>query len=152
MAMQSPVQVVVGVSGHRVDSAGIGVLGERFVRVDLPPTITAEHVALMQKDLALMAEIAQQHPTDLTELHNAAVRHDYPAARRLAGKVGLTERQLAARGGGQVGVALAIIVTLVIVEEILSSNGGGEPPPSPPPAEPTVGPDGGLPPGGVPPS
>lgn len=152
IAMQPPVQVVVGVSGYRVESGGYGVTGERFVRVDLPPTVTEEHIALMQKDFAIMAEIAQQHPKDLTALQNAMIRHDFNTATRLAGKIGLTEEQLAARGGGQIGVAVGILVVLAATAVILDAlSGSGDAAPSTAtPAQPTVGLDGGLPPGGTP--
>jgi hypothetical protein len=152
MAAQSPVQAVIGVSGFRAESGGVGVTGERFIRIDLPPTVTEEHIALMQKDLAIMAEIAQQHPKDMTDLQNAVVRHDFQTATQLAESIGLTEEQFVARGGGQVGVALGILVGLVVVAVVvdaLSGSGEGEAPaPSPPPTPGDL--DGGLPPGGVP--
>jgi hypothetical protein len=123
------------------------VTGERFIRVDLPPTITAEHIEMMQRDLEMMAEIAQQYPKDMTELHHAVVRHDFHRAMQVARRVGLTEEQFAARGGGQVGVAAQILVVLVVASLIMSGGSGeGE---APTPAQPTVGLDGGLPPGGV---
>jgi len=127
-------------------------MGERFVRIDLPPTVTEEHIALMQNDLLAIAEIAQQHPKDVTALQNAMIRHDFNTATRLAGKIGLTEEQLVARGGGQIGVAIGIIVVLaatVVIIDALSGSGDGAPSTATP-AQPTVGLDGGLPPGGAP--
>jgi hypothetical protein len=150
MASHSPVQAVIGVTGYQVESGGYGVTGERFVRIDLPRTVTEEHIALMQKDLAIMAEIAEQHPKDLTELQNAIVRHDFHSASQVARRIGLTEEHLVARGGGQVGVALQIAAVLLVASLLLSSGVEGEPGPAPTPAEPTVGLDGGAPPGGAP--
>ena len=149
MAEQSYVQAVIGVSGFRAESDGVGVTGERFVRIDLPRTITEEHVTLMQKDLASLAEIAERHPEDMTALQNAVVRHDFHAATQLAEKVGLTEEQLVGRGGGQVGLALGILAGLVVLSLIMSSSSGsGDSPPPTPPSSGDL--DGGLPPEGVP--
>jgi hypothetical protein len=152
MTMQSPVQAVVGVSGYRVESGSYGVTGERFVRIDLPPTVTEEHIALMQKDLLTIAEIAQQHPKDLTTLQNAMIRHDFNTATRLARKIGLTEEQLVARGGGQIGVAIGIVVVLAVAVVVIDALSGpaDTAPSTATPAQPTVGLDGGLPPGGTP--
>ena len=148
MTSQSPVQAVVGISGCWYDAGPTGVTGERFIRLDLPPTVTAEHIEMMQRDLAMMAEIAQQFPQDMTELHHAVMRHDFHRGMQVARRVGLTEEQLAARGGGQAGIALQILAVLVVASLIMTGSGdGGE---APTPAQPTVGPDGGLPPGGAP--
>ena len=149
MAEQSYVQAVIGVSGFRTETDGVGVTGERILRVDLPATITEEHITLMQRDLASLAEIAERHPEDMTALQNAVVRHDFHTATELARKVGLTEEQLVGRGGGQVGIALGIVAVLVVYALIQSSSSGsGEPAPTGPPSTPDL--DGGLPPGGVP--
>ena len=150
MAEQPSVQAVIGVSGFRAESGGVGMTGERFLRIDLPRTITEEHIALMHKDLASVAAIAERHPADMTALQNAVVRHDFHAATQLAEKVGLTEEQLVGGGGGQVGIALGILAGLVVLSLVMSSSGSGSgegQPPSPPSSG---DPDGGLPPGGVP--
>jgi len=141
MATRSPTQVVIGLTGNRVESGGFGVTGERFVRIDLPATVTEEHIGLMQRDLAIMAEVAQQHPKDLSALQNAMIRHDFATATRLARKVGLTEEQLRARGGGQVGIAGAIVLGLLAVAIIEEAVRTGEP---------TVDPDNPIPPGALP--
>jgi hypothetical protein len=149
MPSQTPVQAVIGVSGFYSESGGIGVTGERFVRVDLPTHVTADHIAMMQRDLGMIAEYAEQYPEDLAELHNAVVRHDFDRAGRVARRIGLTEEQMVARGGGQVGIAIGITAALVVYALVMSSSGGsGEPEPSGPPSLPDL--DGGLPPGGTP--
>jgi hypothetical protein len=151
---QPHVQAVIGVSGFRVESAGMGVSGERFIRIDLPSTFTEEHVTRMQRDFEHMAQLAQQHPKDIVELGNAAARHDarhdFHAAGEVARRIGLTEAEFVARGGGQVGVAVAIIAVLVVATVIMADGPTGEPGPPPTPAQPTTGLDGGLPPGGTP--
>jgi hypothetical protein len=134
-------QVVIGVTGHRVESGGYGVTGDRFVRIDVPQTVTEEHIALMRNDLAMMGEIAQKHPKDVTALQNAMIRHDFETATRLARKVGLTEEALAARGGGQVGLAFGIAIGLAAAAVVIDAVAH---------AEPTVDPDNPIPPGALP--
>ena len=146
---QMPVQAVIGVSGFYSEFGGIGVTGERFVRVDLPSHVTADHIEMMRRDLGMIAEYAQEYPEDLTELHNAVVRHDFDRAAKVAQRIGLTEEQMIARGGGQVGIALGITAGLVVLALVMSSSGGsGEP--EPPQPQPLPDLDGGLPPGGAP--
>jgi hypothetical protein len=72
------------------------------------------------------------------------------AASQVARRIGLTEEHLVARGGGQVGVALQIAAGLLVASLLLNSGVEGEPGPPPTPTEPTVGLDGGAPPGGAP--
>ncbi len=149
MSSQAPVQAVIGVSGFHSESGGIGITGERYVRVDLPTHVTPEHVAMMQRDFAMIAECAEQYPEDFTELHNAVVRHDFERAGQLARRIGLTEEEMVARGGGQVGVALGIAAVLVVYALVINaSDGSGEP--QQPQPQPLPDLDGGLPPGGAP--
>jgi hypothetical protein len=149
MSSQMPVQAVIGVSGFYSESGGIGVTGERFVRVDLPTHVTAEHVAMMQRDFGMIAEYAQRYPDDLVDLHNAVVRHDFGRAGEVARRIGLTEEAMVARGGGQVGIALGITAALVVYALVINaSEGSGEP--AQPQPQPLPDLDGGLPPGGAP--
>jgi hypothetical protein len=147
---QPHAQAVIGVSGFRVESAGMGVSGERFIRIDLPSTFTEEHVIRMQRDLEHVAQLAQQYPKDMVELGNAAARHDFHIAGEVARRIGLTEAEFVTRGGGQVGIAIGIVAVLVVAALILADGPTGEPGPPPTPAAPTTDLDGGLPPGGAP--
>jgi hypothetical protein len=145
------VQVIIGLSGSRVESGGLGVSRERLTRIDVPVGFTGVDIALMQKDLEYMAQLAQQHPEAMLELGNAAARQDFDTARNVAKRIGLTEREFVARGGGKGGIVAAIVAALVVLEELLSADSGGDaPPPPPPPPPPRPDLDGGLPPGGVP--
>ena len=102
---QPSMQAVIGVSGYRVETAGVGVSGERFIRIEIPSAFTAEHIARMQRDLEHMAHLAQLHPREMVEPGNAATRHDFYTAGRVAERIGLTEAEFTARGGGQIGIA-----------------------------------------------
>jgi hypothetical protein len=139
---QSPGQLVIGITGYRVESGGHGVVGDRYVRIDLPPAVTEDHIALMQRDLTYMSEIAQQHPKDLTELQNAMLRHDFSTATQMARRIGLTEAQFAARGGGQEGVVAAAIVAVLVAAAVIEDAVAH--------AKPTVDPDNPIPPGALP--
>ena len=152
MAMPARAQAVIGVSGIRTEPGGLGLTEKRVIRIDLPATVTEEHTALMQRDLAIIAEIAQQNPKDMTDLHNAVAHHQLPTATQLAYKMGLTEQQVVARGGGQVGVGLGVLALLVLVAVVAGSDEPTTPEPVGPSPEPSPddgGTDGGLPPGEV---
>lgn len=149
MDYTSPPQAIVGVSGSWADQNGAVVSSERIVRVELPASLTAEHLRLMRTDLLLLTELAEQYPNDMLEVHRAVLRHDFGTAAEVAKRIGLTEEALVARGGGQVGIALGIAAGLAVYALLISSSeGGGDDTATP--AEPTVGLDGGLPPGGAP--
>ena len=130
------VQAVVGLTGVEFETAGVRVSEERFVRIDLPYPITAEHVELMQKDLDLIASLTRRDPGKVVDLQNAVVNNDLATARRLAEEIGVNEQALARGGGAQVGVAVAILVVLVILAE---SHGSGTPSPPPEPVGPNPG-------------
>lgn len=138
-AADSGARLTIGVTAAPLESGGTRVSRERFLRIDLPQGFTVEHAAQMQKDFEALSEIAAQHPEAVTQVQNAVVVHDFETAGRLAKKIGLTEEQLAARGGAQVALAGGILVALVVVALVLGSD-------SPPPPEPPPLPEGGPPP------
>ncbi len=135
----SGARLTIGVTGAPFESGGTRISRERFLRIDLPQGFTIEHTAQMQKDFEALSEIAGQHPEDVTKVQNAVVAHDFETASRLAKKIGLTEEQLAARGGAEVAIAGGILVALVVLALVLGSD-------SSPPPEPTPLPEGGPPP------
>jgi hypothetical protein len=127
---------------------------ERGLQIELPSSLTREHVARMEGDFGLISELAGSHPAEMAELHDAAVRNDFAAAAVVAQRIGLTEERLAERGGGWLGVVagVVIVVAVVLVAEALMEGPGetqivgphdGDSSALP---EPT---DGGLPPGGT---
>jgi hypothetical protein len=72
------------------------------------------------------------------------VRHDFDRAGSVARRIGLTEEEVVARGGGQVGIALGITAGLIIYALVMSSSGGSSQQPQRQP-QPLLDLDGGLP-------
>lgn len=148
------IQAVIGLTGFETDVGGMKLSAERFIRLQLPETITAEHVALMQKDLEALSCLARDYPDQVAALQNAAARNDFGTAARVANEIGMNEEGLRRAGGAQTGVAVAVLAVLVIYALATSGGeGGGEPEPvGPNPGNGDAGPgpsDAGLP-GGVP--
>jgi hypothetical protein len=135
------VQAIVGLTGLTQKSAMLPTTCDRSVRIELPPSFTREHVTCMENDFAVLSELAAEHPEEIVEIHNAAVRNDFAAATDRARKIGLTESGLIARGGGEVGIVLGILAILIIGAYVLSDSGSG---PAPEPVGPDAPADGGI--------
>jgi hypothetical protein len=70
----------------------------KVVRLELPAELDARHSEFLQRDIQLLAEIANRRPESLAYLHNAAVRNDFGEAQRIAGEIGLSEERFASEG------------------------------------------------------
>ena len=149
MDVKAPPHAIVGVSGSWTDASGATLSSERIVRIEMPDVLTRDHVALMRNDLLLLTELAERYPEDMLDVHRAVLGHDFSRATEIANRIGLTEEAMVSRGGGQVGLALGIAAGLAVYALLMSSSSGGGDTTATP-AEPTVGLDGGAPPGGAP--
>jgi hypothetical protein len=130
------IQALFGLSGFQSDVNGIIVTQERIARLQMPETFTAEHLKTAQRDLEILAEVAQAAPDDMAALQNALIQNDFQTARDLTVKLGIDEAQMIAKGGG--GVWLVVAVIAVGAALLLASD-------SPTPHEPApVSPDGGT--------
>ena len=143
MTYERKAKCVASVTTTETLETGVTVSTDRYVQMDVPVSIDASHVLLLQRDFEKIASIAAQHPNSMAEVHNAILNQDLSTARRVANQIGLNEESLRASGGDQLGVAAGILVVLVIYAIATS---GHETPPQPV----IVGPEGGVPEGGVP--
>jgi hypothetical protein len=133
-------QAIFALTGLPLNSAMLRTTCERSLRVDLPHTFTREHVACMENDFAVLSELAAKHPEEIAEIHNAVLKSDFERATAGARKIGLTETALVERGGGQVGLAVGILVVLVAAAFLMSDSA----PSTPEPVGPNPGEDGGA--------
>jgi hypothetical protein len=109
-------QLVVGLSGLRVDSGGVQMVHEHLVRMELPKEFTRKHLKTAQADLEQILSVVTEHPKTMVDLQNAALRNDFQTVTRLTREVGLTEDRLLERGGGKLGeIAIAAVIVAVIV-------------------------------------
>ena len=122
-------QVVISLSGSDAEVDGVKFSREQVFRAELPRSVSRQDIQVMRRDLELLAQIAEQHPDDFTALHNAVLRQDFGTANRLARKIGLSEEQFAAQGGGaaKAGIVVGIIVVLVILAGTSDSGTTPEP-------------------------
>jgi hypothetical protein len=103
--------------------------GDRIARLQLPESLTAEHLNVAQKDLELLAEIMRQYPDEFLALQNAVLEHDFRSARQLGEKIGLNEEAFVAREGG-----VWVLVAVIAIGAALLLSSDSPPPPPPPPA------------------
>lgn len=127
-------QAIVGLTGFALQQGDVRMFRERLTHIELPEKFTANHVALMRKDLAIISGIAEQQPEDLLSLNNAVLKYDLQTANRLAQKIGLTEENMLANGGNIWGLIIIIAIGAALLLESDSPH-----PPAPEPA-----PDGGT--------
>ena len=120
---------VVGLTGVEALVSGTRLSSDRFIRLELPPDVGAEHLDLMHKDLEAITAISRKNPEAMIKALNAARAHDFGTASKVANDIGLNEANLVKRGGGQVGVAVGIIVVLIVLAAVMGSDGGGSPEP-----------------------
>jgi hypothetical protein len=147
----SGVHAVVGLSGLAVESEGFRLIEEKVVRLELPAELDARNSEILQRDIQLLAEIANRRPESLAHLHNAAVRNDFGEAQRIAGEIGLSEERFVSEGGGIWHVVAGFLAVVAIVV-LASESGSPSPTPAPenPPPETTPIPDAGAPSAGAP--
>ena len=117
---------VIGLSGVEANIGGTRFVSDRILRLDLPPTLSAKELDLMHNDLEGITAISRQHPEKTIAILKAASKHDFAAASKLANDIGLNEENLVKRGGGQVGVAVGILVVLVVAAALMSGDGGSQ--------------------------
>jgi hypothetical protein len=129
MAVSGSSQAVIGLTGVESQVAGMRLFAERFIRADLPSNISGEQLELMHNDLEAITAISRKNPAAMIKVLSAACKHDFATAHRVANDIGLDEENLKRCGGGQVGIALGIIVILVIVALASDSGGGSAPEP-----------------------
>jgi hypothetical protein len=135
MVTQQPVQAILGLTGLHAVIDGITVTSDRMVRMDLPEAFTEGNLKTMVRDLEILTEAMRENPVDITSLHNSLVANDLGKAKQLASKLGLTEPQFQAQGGGYLWVVVAVIAVGAAL--LLASD-------SPPPASSEGSTDGGT--------
>jgi hypothetical protein len=133
---QNGSQVVISLSGSDTEVDGVKISREQVFRAELPRSVSRQDIQVMRRDLELLAQIAEQHPDDFTDLHNAVLRQDFGTANRLAKKVGLSEEQFAAQDGGAAKVAIAGGILLVLVIVVVLSGPSDTGPTTPEPVGP----------------
>lgn len=130
--MQTPVHLLLGLSGLGGRADGIRTSSDRVVRIELP-TITPEHVDLMVKDLSTIGRLASTDKAAMAEICNAVAEHDLARSHHLATKFGLTEENLATEGGAIIGLMVgALAVAIIILAATTSPNPGPGPGPDAP--------------------
>jgi hypothetical protein len=131
-------ELTIGLRGLRTMVGGVTIDRDHTVRMQLPPAITLDDVAIMRQDLTELLRVASEQPDGVVELQNAAVRNDFATVTRVADQLRLTEKYLGQAGGGKVGELLLVGVIIAIL--IVASPSEPDPPPAPGPG-PTPHPD-----------
>jgi hypothetical protein len=125
-ALRSPLEGIID-----LESFGQALLHLEVTRirtpVRAPPTLftdrvsislgngqyTMRHAKLARTDLKHLAKVVSESGKEVVELANLLTRGDLKAARAIAEKIGLTEDEFVAAGGGWIGLAILLIVVLI---------------------------------------
>jgi hypothetical protein len=102
--------VVIGVAGTGQPQSKFEVAAGRSVRVDIPESFTADHVALATRDSEILAEILTGHPHEFCQIVSAVTAGKFKEAQKLAEKIGLTEEYFIRQGGGMWAIVIGIAI------------------------------------------
>jgi hypothetical protein len=117
---------VIGVTGFSAERSDVRIHGEQILRIDIPPTVTEEHLEQMRNDLRVLSGVVAENPQAVMNIQNAVLRNDMVVANDLARSVGLTEENMVANGGGMWGYIL--VAAVVIGAYAAFSHPSGSPP------------------------
>ena len=115
--MNTQNSLTIAVSGAGKPQSKFEVAGGRSVRVDVPKTFTAEHVALATRDSEIVAGILKQYPHEYCQLVNAVTEGKIEEARKIAEQIGLTEQNVMRQGGGMWAIIIGICVGCALLCE-----------------------------------
>jgi hypothetical protein len=120
---------VVGLTGVGRSVGGFHTWEDHTVRIRLPKRFSADDLALIQRDADQLADVVREHPTQMLELLEAAMRRDLPRARQIGRELGLSESDFQQKGGGVIWWVVVVVVVAVIVITEGSADGdeGSEP-------------------------
>ena len=103
---------------------------DKLIRIDFPSALGPRQIELMQNDLAILADITRSNNLAVQEILHAVSQNDLTKAQTLAATIGLTEENLAKRGGQQEGLIVIVILAVILLAECV---GGSATPVSPEP-------------------
>jgi len=109
--------LLIGVAGATQTQSKFEVASGKSVRVELPESFTAEHVALAAKDSEILAEILRGHPREFGQIVTAVTAGKFAEAKKVAEGIGLTEDNFVKRGGGMWAVVIAIAIGCALLLE-----------------------------------
>ena len=123
--------LTIGLTGTKQDLGdGFSIIGNRSATFELPEILSKGQIMAMRSDFATLASIAEQHPEDVLEACNAALRHDRVRAKEITDRIGLNEDNLRANQGKAAGAVVGAVVLLIVLGALLESD--SPPPPDPP--------------------
>ena len=128
MNISEQARISVSLSGFAKDFSGTRLSGERTIHIELPSKFDESQLDIMSKDIDLISELARKDPKTMAGILNAAQGLRFEDAGKLADSIGFNEANMIKRGGGQIGVAAAILAGLVILAIVVGSHDGGSQP------------------------
>jgi len=91
--------VVVSVAGAGQHQSLFEVAAGRSVRVEIPESFAAKHVALAARDSELLARMLKDHSHDCCQIVDAVNAGKFTEAKKMAEKIGLTEDSFISQDG-----------------------------------------------------
>lgn len=102
--------VQIGVTGTAQTQSKFDIAFGNSIRVEVPETFAAEHVALATRDCEILAEILKSNPRELGQIVSATTTGKLAEAKEIAEKIGLTEDNFIKQDGGMLAVVIVIAI------------------------------------------
>lgn len=102
--------MLIGITGATQPQSKFEVASGKSVRVEIPETFTAEHIALAAKDAEIFAEILKRSPQEFSQIVSAVTAGKFAEAKEMANNIGLTEDNFVRQGGGMWAVVIGIAI------------------------------------------
>lgn len=109
--------VAIGVAGAGEPQSMFEVAAGRSIRVEIPESFAAEHVALAARDSELLTGIFKKHSHDLCQIVYAVNEGKFTEAKKMAEKIGLAEESFVRQGGGLWGLIIVLGIGAALLLE-----------------------------------
>ncbi len=111
----SKCHVAISIPGWESTIDGVNVYTSRTYRVEVPYSVTPDSVRRAQKDCEGVAAILRDHPDETAELLSAAAQSNVERSREIATRLGFTEEDFVAKGGGLINALIVAAVVVVLL-------------------------------------
>lgn len=115
MSTDAAIKLVAGFDDMPQETNGVKTSGQQVFKIHLPDHFDPEKITLATNDLRALLSSFESHPAEHLNLQNAILNCDFPLARDIAKKVGITEKQLSAAGGNLWGVVVVIAIACAVL-------------------------------------
>ena len=107
---------VAGITGTNRDDNGFSISIDKNVRIALPGVYSKEHLTLAARDSEILSDILKEYPDQVLSMISAVSSGNFSEATDLAEKIGISERNFVAKGGGMWAIILLAVACALLLE------------------------------------